>query len=68
MKFIGLKGFDYDSLTPERICIVLSDAIIDQWRKDYESMREIMIYGDSPAFDDLIEQIRALNVKINNDI
>ena len=31
-------------------------------------MREIMIYGDSPAFDDLIEQIRVLNVKINNDI
>ena len=68
MKFIGLKGFDYDSLTPERICIVPPDAIIDRWRKDYESMREIMIYGDSPAFDDLIEQIRALNVKINNDI
>lgn len=67
-KFIGLKGFDYDSLTPERICIVPPDAIIDQWRKDYESMREIMIYGDSPAFDDLIEQIRALNVKINNNI
>lgn len=55
MKFIGLKGFDYASLTPERICIVPPDAIVDQWRKDYESMREIMIYGDSPAFDDLIE-------------
>ena len=65
-KFIGLKGFDYNTLTPDRIHIVPPDTIIEQWRKDYDAMREIMIYGDSPTFDDLIDRIRVLNVKINN--
>ena len=65
-KFIGLKGFDYTSLSPEKICIVPPDAILEQWRKDYDAMREIMIYGDSPEFDDLIDRIRRLNVRINN--
>ena len=65
-KFIGLKGFDYNTLTPDRIHIVPPDTIIEQWRKDYDAMREIMIYGDSPEFDDLINRIRALNVRINN--
>lgn len=65
-KFIGLKGFDYNTLTPDRIRIVPPDTIIEQWRKDYDAMREIMIYGDSPTFDDLIDRVRALNEKINN--
>ncbi len=65
-KFIGLKGFDYNTLTPDRIRIVPPDTIIEQWRRDYEVMREIMIYGDSPTFDDLIDRVRALNEKINN--
>ncbi len=64
-KFIGLKGFDYSSLIPERICIVPPDAVLEKWRKDYDVMREIMIYGDSPEFDDLIDRIRHLNVRIN---
>ncbi len=65
-KFIGLKGFNYTSLSPNRICIVPPDAILEQWRKDYYAMREIMIYGESPDFDDLIGQIRHLNLRINN--
>lgn len=65
-KFIGLKGFDYNTLTPDKIRIVPPDTVINQWRKDYDAMREIMIYGDSPEFDDLIDRIRALNVRINN--
>lgn len=65
-KFIGLKGFDYTSLSPDRIRIVPPDIILEQWRKDYDAMREIMIYGESPDFDDLIEQIKHLNLRINN--
>ena len=65
-KFIGLKGFDYTSLSPDKISIVPPDAVIEQWRKDYDAMREIMIYGDSPEFNDLIDQIRSLNIRINN--
>jgi len=62
--FIGLKGFDYNTLAPETINIIPPDNIIAQWRKDYETMRETMIYGKSLPFDELINKIKELNKKI----
>jgi len=63
--FIGLKGFDYDTLSPETINIIPPENVIAQWQKDYETMRETMIYGESLAFDKLIDKIKELNEKIN---
>ena len=63
--FIGLKGFDYDTLLPEKICIIPPENVIAQWQKDYETMRETMIYGESLPFDKLIGKIEELNEKIN---
>ena len=63
--FIGLKGFDYDTLSFKTICIVPPDNANAQWRKDYETMRETMIYGNSLPFDELINKIKELNEKIN---
>jgi len=63
--FIGLKDFDYDTLLPETICIVPPENIVDKWQKDYETMRETMIYGESLPFDRLINKIKKLNEKIN---
>lgn len=65
-KFIGLKGFDYSSLRPQSLRIVPPAEVIGLWRKDYEKMQEIMIFGDSLPFDTLIEKIRILNDKINS--
>jgi len=62
--FIGLKGFDYDTLSFKTICIVPPENAIAQWRKDYETMRETMIYGKSLPFDELIDKIKELNKKI----
>jgi len=62
--FIGLKGFDYDTLSPETINIIPPENALVQWQKDYETMRETMIYGESPPFDKLIEKIKQLNEKI----
>lgn len=64
--FIGLKGFDYNTLRPQTINIVPPDDIIDSWREDYEAMRETMIYGESLPFEHLIERIAELNAKLNN--
>jgi len=63
--FIGLKGFDYATLSPETINIIPSENVIAQWQKDYETMRETMIYGKSLPFDELIDSIKQLNKKIN---
>ena len=63
--FVGLKGFDYDTLTPTIINIIPPDFIISQWQQDYETMRETMIYGDSLPFNKLIDKIKQLNERIN---
>lgn len=62
--FIGLKGFDYDSLYPDKLNIIPPDAIIDLWKYDYENMRLHMIYGESVSFDELVNDLRELNEKI----
>ena len=63
--FIGLKGFDYETLAPQTIKIVPPDHIIALWKADYETMRETMIYGESLPFNKLIDKIKLLNEKIN---
>ncbi len=63
--FIGIKDFDYSSLRPQSIRIVPPSAVIDSWRKDYETMQETMIYGESLSFDKMIEKIAELNKTLN---
>jgi predicted nucleotidyltransferase component of viral defense system len=65
-KFVRMKNFDYELLKPQNISIIPPDFIISQWRQDYETMRETMIYGESLSFDKLIDKIRHLNERINN--
>lgn len=63
--FIGLRGFDYETLRPGSLHIVPPDHIYESWKKDYETMQETMIYGDSMPFDMLVDKIRSLNERIN---
>lgn len=63
--FIGLKDFDYNTLLPQHINIIPPESTINDWRKDYETMRETMIYGNSLSFNKLIEKIKQLNERIN---
>ncbi|MDR3094364.1 MAG: nucleotidyl transferase AbiEii/AbiGii toxin family protein [Bacteroidales bacterium] len=63
--FVGLKGFDYDTLTPKSINIVPPENIIDLWKTDYEIMQRTMIYGSSLPFNALIEKIKQLNAQVN---
>ena len=64
-KFVGLKGFDYDSLYPQNLSLEIPEDVRPLWRKDYESMRQSMIYGQSVPFDELITEMRQLNNRIN---
>ena len=63
--FIGLRGFDYDTLCPETLNIVPPASVIEQWKLDYENMRLHMIYGESEPFDMLVWNLTKLNTKIN---
>lgn len=63
-KFIGLKGFNYDELYPDSLCIVPNEDIARLWQDDYKFMCEHMIYGQAPSFEELMNKLRILNDKI----
>ncbi len=63
--FIGLKDFDYATLATKTLNIIPPHSIIDQWRQDYETMQNTMIYGESLSFNQLIDKIKQLNERIN---
>ena len=63
-KFIGLRGFDYDTLYPQSLSLEIPADVLPLWRNDYENMRSSMIYGDSVPFDELLTELRALNARI----
>lgn len=59
--FIGLNGFNYDSLYPESLNFLPPESVRSEWEKDYGVMRETIIYGSSLEFSLLIERIASLN-------
>lgn len=63
--FIGLKGFDYSTLCKTTLSFIPPESVYDAWKKDYETMQEEMIYGESLPFDDMISELRAFNNMIN---
>ena len=62
--FIGLRGFDYDTLYPATLNIVPPVSIAEQWKADYENMRMHMIYGESVPFDELVANLKELNDRV----
>ena len=63
-KFIGLKGFNYDELYTDTLCIVPGNEIAERWQEDYKFMGEHMIYGPVPSFEELVEKMTPLHDKI----
>ena len=64
--FIGLRGFDYDSLYPNTLNFIPPTSIIEQWKADYENMLIHMIYGETVSFEELVNNLYELNKCINN--
>lgn len=52
--YTSVRDMDYTPEVRHRIQLVPREDIIDVWRNDYEAMKESMIYGKRPTFDDLI--------------
>lgn len=65
-RFIGLKGFDYSSLLPKTIDIVPPEEVRSEWSRDYKSMQESMIFGESPSFEVLLSRISELNDRLHS--
>jgi hypothetical protein len=57
---------DYNLHQPQTLNPIPPDKILGEWEKDYKTMQEEMIYGESLPFEQLIVQIKELKRKINN--
>lgn len=62
--YIRKTGIDYKNHGKQRISFLPPNPILERYEEDYEKMKLNMIYGKAPAFEDLIETLRALEDKI----
>lgn len=63
-KFIGLKGFDYDTLKPSRLSLEIPADVLPLWKTDYESMCRTMIYGEKPTWIELMATMKDLQERV----
>ncbi len=58
--YTSVKGMDYTPDVRKRIQLIPREDICAVWRADYEAMKESMIYGKKPSFDELLKAMSAL--------
>lgn len=57
-RFNKVKGVDYKMLYPPRLNALPPKGVVEAWKQDYLRMRDQMIYGKSPDFDELIQSVQ----------
>lgn len=62
--YVKLKRVNYKDMALGKLAFLPPYQLLDNFRKDYETMREQMIYGDAPDFNQLMDQLRELNKKL----
>lgn len=63
--YTKIAAVDYNLHQPKTLNPIPPDKILGDWEKDYKSMQEAMIYGESLPFKKLIESINELKQRIN---
>jgi hypothetical protein len=72
-KFNDIQNMDYRTHYPDTIQICPPEKLLNNWRNDYENLRESFIYDKSKkTFDELIsgileltDRIRKINISID---
>jgi hypothetical protein len=64
-KFSRVGEVNYNNHNPQTLNPIPSAEVIGEWEADYTKMKEDMIYdGNKPSFEDLINNLEALRVKL----
>src|SRR6218665_508378 len=63
-KYSRLGWVDYNTLERETISFLPSPEVLELYKADYKSMREEMIYGNSPEFEEIIDKLNQLTYRI----
>lgn len=56
--YIRVSWLDYKTLAASTLNFIPPDDMIESYSKDYEAMREQMIYGEADGFEDMIKKLR----------
>lgn len=60
-KYSRFNWMDYNTLDKTTITFLPPEDVRDSYKKDYEEMRENMIYGETLAYDHLIQRLQELS-------
>jgi hypothetical protein len=63
--FTKLGGVDYNLHQPQDVKPIPSNDYVEDWKADYKTMQEQMIYGDSPSYEDLVKGIQGFLERMN---
>ena len=61
-----ISWVDYETLSHKTIMFIPPEGVLELYRKDYQTMQEQMIYGETISFDQLIDRLKALQEKLRN--
>lgn len=59
-QFTPIKGVDYNTHQPDQIDFIPPESVRENWERDYQTMRESMIYGEAKSYETLIDRLKAL--------
>lgn len=62
--YVRLGNVEYDTLHHSTLNFTPPDAVIEMLRQDYKSMQDAMIYGSSPDFETIINELKILTGRI----
>jgi len=57
---------DYNNATPENIKIVPTEELNNSFKVDYEDMVKSMIIGNPPTYEELLESLEEIQLKLYN--
>lgn len=58
----SIQGVDYDADIKKTIQLIPPSESLANWKKDYEEMSSAMIYGEKPAFSELLDSMNILEL------
>jgi hypothetical protein len=58
----SMQGVDYTADIRKNIKLIPPSESLANWKRDYEEMSSAMIYGERPAFDELLDSMNRLEL------
>ena len=62
--YTSVRDMDYTPDVRKRLVLIPREDILEVWHEDYEHMREVMIYGDKPTWDELMSAMATLQTQV----